>query len=120
MSTTNNDNESSSTEATAASTSAGEELPYPKTMRIRDIKNELNGFNVASNDCFDKESLCLRLVDTRSGKVKGRPTNSSSNNDSADAVTNHKKQRSRCICNYSYRYNKTCKFQNVCHFKFMV
>ena len=46
-------------------------LADPSTMKIRDIKNELDNMNIKYNDCFDKESLCTRLVDGRSGEVKG-------------------------------------------------
>lgn len=45
-------------------------LPEPFDMKIRDIKEELNTLNIAYNDCFDKESLCMRLLDARSGKVR--------------------------------------------------
>jgi thioredoxin 1 len=56
---TSNENETSNT------------LADPQSMRIREIKDELDGLNVKYDDCFDKESICLRLVDARSGKVKG-------------------------------------------------
>mmetsp|Transcript_17974 Transcript_17974/g.21999 ORF Transcript_17974/g.21999 Transcript_17974/m.21999 type:complete len:320 (-) Transcript_17974:283-1242(-) len=58
-------------------------LPDPSTMRIRAIKDELDKMGVSSNDCFDKDSLCSRLIDARDGKVKSTkgatgPTTSSS------------------------------------------
>ena len=55
------------------STSAEESssLPDPQSMRIKEIKNELDSMNINYSDCFDKESLCTRLVDARTGVVKG-------------------------------------------------
>jgi hypothetical protein len=62
-----------------SSTVTGEETnsneqspPEPSTMRIREIKDELNAMGVTFADCFDKDSLTERLVDARSGKVKGK------------------------------------------------
>lgn len=40
------------------------------TMRVKEIKEELEQLNVDFTDCFDKESLISRLVDARSGKVE--------------------------------------------------
>lgn len=62
-----------------SSTSTGEEtnnadeksLPEPSSMRIREIKDELNSMGISFTDCFDKDSLTERLVDARSGKVTG-------------------------------------------------
>lgn len=62
-----------------SSNSAGEEtnnadeksLPEPSSMRIREIKDELNSMGISFTDCFDKDSLTERLVDARSGKVTG-------------------------------------------------
>ena len=82
MSSTNN--ESSETAA------GGEELPDPKTMRIREIKNELENLNVSCDDCFDKESLCVRLMDARSGKVKGSQPKTNNSSDSNEATSTSK------------------------------
>ena len=46
-------------------------LPDPSSMRIREIKDELNAMGVSFTDCFDKDSLSERLVDARSGKIVG-------------------------------------------------
>lgn len=39
-------------------------------MKISDIKAELKELNIDYSDCFDKESLVLRLEDARKGKVE--------------------------------------------------
>ncbi len=63
-------------------TSSSTELPEPSSMRIRAIKDELNSMNIDYTDCFDKESLCTRLVDARSGAVKGASSSSSTKTES--------------------------------------
>jgi thioredoxin len=60
-------------------------LADPSTMKIREIKNELDDMNIKYNDCFDKESLCTRLVDGRSGKVKGVEKTESTSSKTAEA-----------------------------------
>lgn len=63
-STTNNNEQSEAAEADAKAT-----LLDPKSMRIREIKDELDSLQVKYNDCFDKESICLRLSDARDGTI---------------------------------------------------
>ena len=62
-----------SSSVTGDETSSNEQsLPEPSTMRIREIKDELNAMGVSFTDCFDKDSLSERLLDARSGKVTGK------------------------------------------------
>eukprot|EP00551_Chaetoceros_affinis_P005013 CAMPEP_0203671960 /NCGR_PEP_ID=MMETSP0090-20130426/7609_1 /ASSEMBLY_ACC=CAM_ASM_001088 /TAXON_ID=426623 /ORGANISM="Chaetoceros affinis, Strain CCMP159" /LENGTH=265 /DNA_ID=CAMNT_0050537165 /DNA_START=283 /DNA_END=1080 /DNA_ORIENTATION=+ len=97
--TSSNNNSSEPSE----STTAGELLPDPKSMRIKEIKNELDSLNVKYNDCFDKESLCLRLTDARDGKIPipiveaspPAPTNSNSNSNSKSNNNFDKEQKAQ-------------------------
>ncbi len=69
----------SAEENTSASSSPKDQLlPDPPSMRIKEIKNELDSMNIDYTDCFDKESLCARLVDARNGVVKGKEKKSES------------------------------------------
>ena len=63
---TNTEEDEQAATGAAATTS---ELPEPPTMRIREIKDELNSMKISFQDCFDKDSLVERLIDARSGKV---------------------------------------------------
>jgi len=49
-------------------------LPEPSSMRIKEIKDELNDKGISFTDCFDKDSLVERLNDARSGKVSRKET----------------------------------------------
>jgi thioredoxin len=82
---TDNDNEDGASSTSTSSTV----LPEPSSMRVHDIKEELKAMGVSSSDCFDKDSLCERLVDARSGKVKGtpKPTPSASAAETATATS---------------------------------
>lgn len=55
------------------------------SMRVGEIKDELEKLNIDFTDCFDKESLVSRLVDARSGKVQ--PSESSMEESPADEET---------------------------------
>lgn len=46
-------------------------------MRLRDIQNELKTMGVPYSDCFDKESLTIRLREAREGKFGTKPESSS-------------------------------------------
>ena len=52
------------------------EKPPPKPisdMRVAEIRDELKDLKIDFSDCFDKESLVLRLQDARTGKVVASP-----------------------------------------------
>lgn len=46
-------------------------VPTPASMRISEIRAQLDELNIDYKDCFDKESLVQRLQDARAGKVVG-------------------------------------------------
>lgn len=60
------------------------------TMRVKEIKNELEGLNVDFTDCFDKESLVIRLQDARSGTVQPKPTKAASSTTTQPEATTTK------------------------------
>jgi len=65
---------SSSTNHSDANEDCDDSLPEPSSMRIKEIKNELNDKGISFKDCFDKDSLVERLIDARSGKVSRKET----------------------------------------------
>lgn len=51
-----------------------EGLPELDSMRVKELKGELEERNVSYTDCFDKESLSKRLQEARDGTVKPEAT----------------------------------------------
>ena len=53
-------------------------LPNPFDMRIKEIQTELKSMGVSYADCFDKDSLCNKLKDARSGAIPTAAINDTS------------------------------------------
>lgn len=49
--------------------SSTEQQQTDKVLRVSDIRSELDSLDIDYSDCFDKESLLVRLHDAREGKV---------------------------------------------------
>lgn len=63
-------------------------LPNPFDMRIKEIQAELKSMGVSYADCFDKDSICDKLKDARSGAIptaaiNNTPTESTDNTSSS-------------------------------------
>jgi thioredoxin 1 len=123
-------NESESTDTSAQqqqqqqTTNEGLQLPDPATMKIKEIKNELNHFNVSYNDCFDKESLVQRLVDARNNPQRPNPTTTTeptatttgtNQNNESKSQGNDKKQQdtSTTSSKNNNKFDKEAKMQEL-------
>lgn len=101
--------------------------PDPTTMKIKEIKNELNQLNVSYNDCFDKESLVQRLMDARNNppspttttdmknQTKSRTNNNNDNNNTKE--NDHTKQETSTSTssknNNKKKFDKEAKRQEL-------
>jgi hypothetical protein len=64
------------------------------SMRVKEIKDELDSLNVSYKDCFDKDSLANKLRQARAGEIKGGASSSSSSKAKSSSSSSSSKNNS--------------------------
>jgi thioredoxin 1 len=82
----------SSSDVDSQSSSLSDDVVEVSAMRLSEIKSELKERKIDFSDCFDKESLILKLIDARQNKNKNSDNieeeKNSNENDDADTFFN--------------------------------